>query len=186
MGRTLTHFSKKSLLKTLIFVVLTKCIDESNLWSALFFYQQGELNNMSQHGKFATMIACMDGRAIPAIALYTKEHYHVDFTDTITEPGMDKWLLGVTPDGMTWLKRKLTISIINHGSRTIVVSGHDDCAGNPVSPETHRENIQACVQSLHAVVQDIASEHELKEPILIEGLWVSKDESGWRVQKVAS
>jgi len=57
-----------------------------------------------------------------------------------------------------------------HGSTTIAIVGHDDCAGNPVSKEMHLEQIKQCVQ--------IVSSWGLSR---ILGLWVNER---WEVEVV--
>ncbi len=43
------------------------------------------------HGTFGTVINCMDGRTQEPVACWLKERYHLDFVDTITEPGADRF-----------------------------------------------------------------------------------------------
>ena len=95
-------------------------------------------------GKFATSITCMDGRIQIPLANWIKENYSVDYVDTITEPGVDKKVA----DGgdLESIKTKAGISINAHGSGLIVVSGHYDCAGNPVSDEEHIAHIKKGVE----------------------------------------
>ena len=83
------------------------------------------------NGKFATSITCMDGRIQIPIIEWIKKNYDVDFVDTITEPGVDK---KISEDSVfKSIKTKAEISINAHKSSMIFVSGHYDCAGNPVS-----------------------------------------------------
>ena len=65
----------------------------------------------------------------------------MDYVDTITEPGADKRMS--MPEIAGQLRAKAVISVRAHGSRTIVVSGHDDCAANPVPEAAHRGQIAA-------------------------------------------
>ena len=95
-------------------------------------------------GKFATSVTCMDGRIQIPLANWIKENYSVDYVDTITEPGVDK---KVADDAdLESIKTKVGISINKHGSSLIVVSGHYDCAGNPVSDEEHISQIKKGVE----------------------------------------
>ena len=97
-------------------------------------------------GKFATSITCMDGRIQIPLANWIKEKYSVDYVDTITEPGVDK---KVAEGGdLESIKTKAGISINAHGSGLIVVSGHFDCAGNPVSDEEHIAHIKKGVETV--------------------------------------
>ena len=92
---------------------------------------------------FATSLSCMDGRVqIPMINLI-KEKYSVDFVDTITAPGIDK----VISDGdIESIKKSVMISVSNHKSSHIVISGHFGCAGNPVSNDEHFAHIKKSVE----------------------------------------
>lgn len=86
-------------------------------------------------GKFATSISCMDGRIQIPISNWIKENYSVDYVDTITEPGVDKVIFN--NDCIDSIKNKVSISINAHKSKLIVVSGHYECAANPVSDKEH-------------------------------------------------
>ena len=66
---------------------------------------------------------------------WIKENYSVDFVDTITEPGVDKVV--ANNSDLESIKTKIGISINAHKSKLVVVSGHYDCAANPVSDEEH-------------------------------------------------
>jgi len=95
-------------------------------------------------GKFATSVSCMDGRIQLPLAKWIKENYSVDFVDAITEPGVDK-IVAVNSD-LESIKFKIGISINVHKSELIVISGHSDCAGNPVSDEEHISQIKKGVK----------------------------------------
>ncbi len=91
-------------------------------------------------GKFATSITCMDGRIQIPLTNWIKENYSVDYVDTITEPGVDKKI--AEDADLESIKAKAAISINAHKSELIVISGHFDCAGNPVSDEQHISQIK--------------------------------------------
>ena len=95
-------------------------------------------------GKFATSVSCIDGRVQLPLSKWIKENYSVDYVDTITEPGVDK-KTAESPD-LQYLKEKVLISINAHKSSLIVVSGHHDCAGNPVSYDEHISQIKKGVE----------------------------------------
>ena len=101
---------------------------------------------------FATSLSCMDGRVqIPMINLI-KEKYSVDFVDTITAPGIDK----VISDGdVESIKKSVMISVSNHKSSHIVISGHFGCAGNPVSDEEHFIHIKRSVEIVNSWNLDV-------------------------------
>jgi len=116
-------------------------------------------------GKFATVLTCMDGRVHEPVANWIKEHFDVDYVDTITEPGADVLLT----ESLIWqsdkIKSRVLISVEKHGSRAMAVVGHHDCAGNPVSPEKHKEMIRKSAEEI--------AKWEL--PIRVVGLWVGEN-----------
>ncbi|MDH3779650.1 MAG: hypothetical protein OES15_02210 [Nitrosopumilus sp.] len=95
-------------------------------------------------GKFATSVSCMDGRIQIPLAKWIKENHSIDFVDVITEPGIDR-MVAENLD-LESIKNKVGISINAHKSDLIVVSGHYDCAGNPVSDEEHISQIRKGVE----------------------------------------
>ena len=120
-------------------------------------------------GKFATVITCMDGRVQEPVSSWMKRHLKVDFIDTITEPGPDKFVTQGNKRQLESLNKKLRISISLHHSSNVAVVAHHDCGGNPVSKEEHLKQLADAVDLLTS----------WKLPVRILGLWV--DES-WQVQ----
>ena len=120
-------------------------------------------------GKFATSISCMDGRIQIPISQWIKENYSVDFVDTITEPGVDK-VIAVNSD-LDSIKTKIGISINAHKSKLVVVSGHYDCAANPVSDDEHIDLIK----------KDIEMISSWNLGVDIVGVWV---DGSWKVNLV--
>ncbi len=111
-------------------------------------------------GKFATSVSCIDGRIQFPLAKWIKENYSVDYVDAITEPGVDKKI--VANSDLESIKTKVGISINAHQSELIVISGHHDCAGNPVSDKEHIAQIKKGVE--------IVSSWNLSAKII--GVWV--------------
>jgi hypothetical protein len=97
-------------------------------------------------GRFGTAINCMDGRVQLPAANWLKEKYSLDYIDTITEPGPDKMLTQGKPEQVESIKSRVLISVNAHGSETIFVAAHHDCAGNPVSKEEHIKQVKECVK----------------------------------------
>ena len=122
-------------------------------------------------GKFATSISCMDGRIQIPISQWIKENYSVDFVDTITEPGVDKVIAGNSD--LDSIKTKIGISINAHKSKLVVVSGHYDCAANPVSDDEHIDLIKKDIE--------ILSSWNLGVDIV--GIWV---DGSWKVNLVTA
>jgi len=120
-------------------------------------------------GKFATSVSCMDGRIQIPLTNWIKENFSVDYVDTITEPGIDKLVADNTD--LESIKIKVGISINKHESELIVVSGHYDCAGNPVSNEQHITQIKKGIE--------VISSWNLG--VKIVGVWV---DDTWKINTV--
>ena len=120
-------------------------------------------------GKFATSVSCMDGRIQTPLTNWIKENFSVDYVDTITEPGIDKQVADNTD--LESIKIKVGISINKHESELIVVSGHYDCAGNPVSNEEHITQIKKGIE--------VISSWNLG--VKIVGVWV---DDTWKINTV--
>ncbi len=121
------------------------------------------------NGKFATSISCMDGRIQIPLNDWIKKNYSVDYVDTITEPGVEK---KITENiDVEQIKSKAEISIFKHKSDVIVVSGHHDCAGNPVSKEEHLAQIKNSIGVIES----------WKFPAKVLGIWVNDQ---WEVEQI--
>ena len=120
-------------------------------------------------GKFATSVSCMDGRIQIPLTNWIKENFSVDYVDTITEPGIDKLVADNTD--LESIKIKVGISINKHESELIVVSGHYDCAGNPVSNEEHITQIKKGIE--------VISSWNLA--VKVVGVWV---DDTWKINTV--
>ena len=120
-------------------------------------------------GKFATSVSCMDGRIQIPLTNWIKENFSVDYVDTITEPGIDKQVADNTD--LESIKTKVGISINKHKSELIVVSGHYDCAGNPVSNEEHITQIKKGIE--------VISSWNLG--VKVVGVWV---DDTWKINTV--
>lgn len=78
----------------------------------------------------------MDGRIQEPVIEYIKAQYQVDYVDVITEAGPCK----ITSQEKNYILmdsilNRVQISVNKHGSKILFISGHFDCAGNPVSKE---------------------------------------------------
>ena len=120
-------------------------------------------------GKFGTSVSCMDGRIQIPLINWIKENFSVDYVDTITEPGIDKLVADNTD--LESIKIKVGISINKHESELIVVSGHYDCAGNPVSNEEHITQIKKGIE--------VISSWNLG--VKVVGVWV---DDTWKINPV--
>jgi hypothetical protein len=122
------------------------------------------------HGKFGTAINCMDGRAQLPVINWMKSKYALDFIDMVTEPGPDKMLTQGSPAQVESIKSRVLISVNAHGSETILVAAHHDCAGNPVSKEEHIRQIKECLKILQSWKLPVKS---------ILGVWINDN---WTIE----
>lgn len=113
----------------------------------------------------------MDGRAQLPIIKWMQEKYSVPFIDMITEPGPTKVFLHGTDDEIEKIKDKVIISRDAHGSKSIAVIGHHDCAGNPVSRDVKCRMIEESVEKVKAWGFDME----------VIGLYVNEN---WEVEQV--
>jgi len=120
-------------------------------------------------GKFATSISCMDGRIQIPLNNWIKKNYSVDYVDTITEPGVEKKITENIDIGQ--IKSKAEISIFKHKSDLIIVSGHHDCAGNPVSREEHISQIKKSMEIIDS----------WNFPVKVLGVWVNDH---WEIEQI--
>ena len=122
--------------------------------------------------KFATSIRCMDGRIQEPLINHIKSEYDVQFIDCITEPGPCKILSENTERFLKQsIDHRVSISILEHGSKILFISGHYDCAGNPVSKNIQVEQIKNSRKQL-----------QLKYPdIKVIALWINEK---WEVEEL--
>lgn len=116
--------------------------------------------------RFGTALNCIDGRTQLPVTQWLNTHYHLDYVDLITEPGMDRVLARGPVDEITRLREKTLVSLSAHASRIIAVVGHFDCAANPVNKYEHFQDIATSTHIVRA----------WGFPVNIIGLWV--DEKG--------
>jgi hypothetical protein len=120
---------------------------------------------------FATAINCMDGRVQIPVTDWLKDVSRADYVDMITEPGADKLLAEGSLSARESLRQKVLISVNVHGSRVVAVAGHHDCAGNPVSRDTHLNQIRKGMANITTWNLDVE----------VIGLWVNEQ---WEVERI--
>jgi len=114
----------------------------------------------------------MDGRIQEPTIKFIKENYNVEYVDTITEPGPIKILTEhIDKNLVVSILSRINISIEKHGSRLIFISGHYDCAGNPVDEDIQIQQTKDSIQYLEKTYPGIK----------IVGLWIDKN---WSVNKI--
>jgi hypothetical protein len=126
---------------------------------------------MSQHGSFVTAINCMDGRVQVPVIEWLKKEYKVDYVDMITEPGPNKILAENSDSSLIEsIKKRVDISVNKHGSKTIAIIGHSDCAGNPTDKQTQLNHLSKAIKTVQSWGYKVN----------FTGLWVDEN---WAVQK---
>lgn len=103
---------------------------------------------------FFTLIDCMDGRTKAQALEYGQGIFDARFADTITEAGIDKVLAELEVDSEVGksIKNKIDISVHKHHSKGLLIAGHDDCCGNPVADEIHRDQIKSAATKIKNMV----------------------------------
>jgi len=122
--------------------------------------------------KFAAAVNCMDGRVQMPVINWIKEQYGVSYIDMITEAGPNK-IISEDKDTPTIdsIKKRLKISINNHGADLIAITGHYDCAGNPTEKEEQIKHIKSSVRKMET--------WNLKSRII--GLWIDENCEVWQI-----
>jgi carbonic anhydrase len=120
---------------------------------------------------FVAVINCMDGRIQKPVIEYLQENYNADHVDLITEPGPNKILAEATDHQVVEnIKKRVDISVNKHLAKTLAVTGHYDCAGNPVDEIIQKEQTKKAAAVLSSWYP------ELK----IVTLWI---DSNWQVEE---
>lgn len=112
--------------------------------------------------KFGCAVNCIDGRTQIPVIEWMKRNFNVDFVDMITEPGIVKLFEDEESSGK--LVEKIKISVKKHGSSSIAVVAHHDCAGNPVEKGKQIEQLRTAVEKLKKHFKNAK----------IVGLWVNE------------
>ena len=106
-------------------------------------------HNIPDEKPFLTSIHCLDGRIQEPLFRYLRETFNVQYVDAITEPGPCRILAeGTDPAAVESIHKRVRISLEKHGSQTIVISGHHDCAGNPVDRAVQVQQLERCERIL--------------------------------------
>lgn len=129
---------------------------------------------------FFTSVGCMDGRVQDVVAKFGQQKFSAKYPDTITEAGMVGQLGKdvIDPALLESLQFKVVIvSIGKHNAVGVVVHGHAECAGNPVSDNQQKVDIRRSVQVLKSLVGEV--------PVV--GVFLKRsvtDSSQWEVEEV--
>lgn len=127
---------------------------------------------------FFTSVGCMDGRVQEVIAKFGEEKFHTHYPDTVTEAGLVGKLCQKEKELLEAIKFKVChVSIGKHQAKGVIVHGHAECAGNPVTDKQHIKDIKKSV----AVIKSIAGD------IPVVGVFVHRDSSNpahWIAEEV--
>jgi len=100
---------------------------------------------MTQSGRFAAVINCMDGRIQVRTIDQLMTRFGARYIDNITTTGAVQHLDGsVTPTG-EGLLQSVAISIEAHGTSQVAVVAHSECAGNPVPDSKQKEQLARAI-----------------------------------------
>ena len=120
---------------------------------------------------FGTLVTCIDGRVQRPTILWMRDRFALDYVDVISEPGPDKLLAEGWPSDVLPVRKKVGFSIQAHASQLVAICGHYDCAGNPATPDEHREQIRRSVRLIRAWAF----------PAEVVGLWLNDH---WKIELV--
>ncbi len=91
----------------------------------------------------------MDGRVQLPVINYLMERFGVEYVDSITEPGPVKILAEQTDQALLdSILKRVSVSTEKHGSKSIAICAHPDCAGNPVDDETQKDQLRKATELL--------------------------------------
>lgn len=129
---------------------------------------------------FFTTVGCMDGRVQSPIAEFGRRKFGAKFPDTITEAGLVGQLANNPQQSLLdSIKQKLLISLEKHHSKGIVVHGHQECAGNPVEDEMHKDDVRKSIQIIKSLISS-------QVPVI--GVFVkrsSEDSRIWEAEEIS-
>jgi hypothetical protein len=122
--------------------------------------------------KFGTAINCMDGRTQLPVLEWMRREFGVEYVDSVTEPGPVR-ILAEAPESAAAksVLGRVAISVEKHGSKSVVLVAHHDCAGNPVPKERQLEQLR----------QALATVRCWGFPVEVTGVWV---DDNWQVHRV--
>ena len=122
--------------------------------------------------EFGTSIHCIDGRIQEPLINYIKEKYDIKYVDIITEPGPCN-ILSQNMDHslIESIENRIAISLSKHGSKMVFISGHYDCAGNPVLKKIQVDQIFKSEEYLRLKYPDVK----------VVKLWVNRN---WEVEEL--
>ncbi len=132
---------------------------------------------MTVEGKtFGTAVGCMDGRGQLPVVDYVRKRWRVDYVDNITDAGIVRHIAHThNNDYLQSIKTKVVdVSVEKHGSKGLVVWGHQKCAGNPVEDDHHKRDIRVAAQRIR----------EMQPGVEVVPLFLYEAEPAWSVEEL--
>lgn len=124
-------------------------------------------------GKFGTAINCIDGRVQLPVIKWITQKYNLDYVDMITKPGPDLVVSDPHHKKIESVRTRVEVSVNKHGSKIVFITGHHDCAGNPVSKQIHLQQIEKSLETIKS--------WKIPGVEKIVGLWLDEN---WQVEKI--
>lgn len=129
---------------------------------------------------FFTSIGCMDGRVHDPIGHFGQRKFGAKYPDTVTEAGLVGLLAKENLEQalIASIKKKILISLEKHHSKGIIIHGHEECAGNQVDGNKHKDDIRKSVEVIKSFINP---------SVPVVGIFVkrsSQNPSKWEVEEV--
>jgi hypothetical protein len=100
---------------------------------------------MASATTFGTVLICFDGRIQRVVSDFLVDRFGVAHVDTITKPGMIKYLTSSYDPATNAIVNDLDRSLEFHDSTQIALVAHHDCAGNPVDDVLQKTQLKNAV-----------------------------------------
>ena len=122
--------------------------------------------------KFCTAVTCMDGRIQLPVIAYLQKRFNAEYVDLISEAAVNLVLSKQEETNVVEsVLDRIRISVEVHGSVSIAIVGHYDCARNPTSREEQYQHTQDSINFIRNKYNQLE----------IIGLWVDEN---WKVNEI--
>jgi carbonic anhydrase len=122
--------------------------------------------------KFCTAVTCLDGRIQLPVIAYLQKRFNAEYVDLISEAAVNLVLSKQENSSLIEsIMGKIRISVEVHGSVSIAIVGHYDCARNPTSREEQYQHTQDSINLIRKKYNQLE----------IIGLWVDEN---WQVNEI--
>jgi len=122
--------------------------------------------------KFCTAVTCMDGRIQLPVIKYLQKRFDAEYVDLISEAAINLVLSQQQDSRLTEsIMEKIRISVEVHGSVSIAIVGHHDCAKNPTSRKVQYQHTKDSINFIRRKYNQLE----------IIGLWIDEN---WKVTEI--